>query len=87
MVMILQFKGCMDRVNKFFRKVYSSPAILWKGFATLIFITIGLAILIVPSLTGGDNTIRTGFGGMITVYGLYRFWTFYMDVKNLDDAE
>ena len=86
MVMILQFKEDMDRVNKFFRKVYTSPAIMWKGCAALVFITIGIAILVIPSLTGGDATIRTGFGGMLSVYGLFRLWTFYMDVKRLDDV-
>ena len=86
MVMILQFKEDMDRINDFFKKVYSHPSTLWKGCFALLFISIGIAILILPSLTGGDMTIRTGFGGMITVYGLYRFWTFYMDVKGLDDV-
>jgi len=86
MVMILQFKDNMDKLNKFFRKVYSSPAIMWKGCAALIFVTIGLAILAVPSLTGGPLSLRLSFGGLITVYGLFRFWTFYMDIKGLDDV-
>ncbi len=86
MVMILQFKEDMDHINDFFKKVYTHPAIMWKGCFAVLFIALGPAILILPSLTGGDMTIRAGFGGMITVYGLYRFWTFYMDVKGLDDV-
>ena len=77
----------MDRINRFFRKVYSSPAIMWKGCAAVLFITIGIAILALPNLTGGDLTIRKGFGGMLTVYGLYRLWTFYLDVKEIDDVK
>ena len=84
--MILQFKDDMKPANNFFKKVLTSPAIMWKGCAAVVFICIGIAILAVPSLTGGDTTIRTGFGGMLTVYGLYRSWTFYMDVKGLDDV-
>ncbi len=86
MVMILQFKEGMDEINKFFRKVYSSPAIMWKGAAALIFISFGIAVFAIPSLTAGiTTTMRTGFAGMLTVYGLFRFWTFYMDIKGMDD--
>ena len=59
---------------------------MWKGCFAVLFIALGPAILVLPSLTGGDMTMREGLGGMITVYGLYRFWTFYMDVKGLDDV-
>ena len=86
MVMILQFKDQMDKFNKFFRKVYSSPLIMWNGTAALIFIFIGLTVMLVPSVMGGDATIRYGFGGMLTVYGVFRFWTFYKAVNARDDV-
>ena len=86
MVMILQFKDEMNKLNEFFRKVYSSPAIMWVGSVALIFSVIGVAILLVPSVTGGDSTIRFGLGGMLTVYGLFRFWTFYRAVNTRDDV-
>lgn len=85
MVMILQFKDNMDELNKFFRKVYSSPAAMWKGIAALIFITTGTALVIIPSLTGWDFKPRLGFGGMMIIYGLFRLWTFYIDIKGQDD--
>jgi len=76
----------MDKLNKFFRKVYTSPAMMWKGCAALIFITIGIAVIAVPSLTGGgEMKMRLGFGGLITVYGFFRLWTFYLDYKVIED--
>lgn len=75
----------MDELNKFFKKVYTNPAAMWKGCAALIFVTIGLAVIIIPSLMGGSLGLRLGFGGLTTVYGLFRFWTFYIDIKGMDN--
>ena len=87
MVMILQFKEEMDDLNKFFKKVVSSGALMWKGCAALLFMCIGLAVLLVPSLTAGaEPKLRSGVGGLITAYGIFRLWTFYMEYKRLDDV-
>ena len=86
MVMILQFKDKMDKLNQFFRKVYSSPLVMWNGTAAVIFLVIGLTVMLVPSVMGADATIRFGFGSMLTIYGLFRLWTFYKSVNTRDDA-
>jgi hypothetical protein len=86
MVMILQFKDDMNDLNNFFRKLYSSPVLLWNLTAAIIFISLGVAILVVPSITGSDNRFRFGFGSILTIYGLFRFWTFYMGAKDKNDA-
>jgi len=86
MIMILQFKDDMNKRNDFFRKLNTSPVLLWNALAAIIFIGLGLAIVIVPSLTGSDMRLRIGLGGILTVYGLFRFWTFYNGVKDRDDA-
>ena len=82
MIMILQFKDDMEKRNNFFRKVTSSPIILWNASAALIFVTLGAAILIKPSLMGTDRSLGMGFGGILTIYGVFRFWTFYQGIKD-----
>jgi hypothetical protein len=59
---------------------------MWNGAAALIFIFLGLAILLFPSVMRGDNTMRFGFGGMIAIYGLFRLWTFYTGIKGRRDV-
>jgi hypothetical protein len=76
----------MSNLNDFFRKMYSSPSLLWGGMAAVIFIVLGLAIMIMPSLTGFEPRTQFGLGGILIVYGLYRFWSFYSGIKDRDNG-
>jgi hypothetical protein len=86
MVMILQFNREMDNSNKFFKTLYSSPSLLWKAGAGLIFFFLSIALVVNPSLTGGltDNT-RWMLGGVMMLYALFRFYSFYAEYKSYGD--
>ena len=74
----------MDKLNQFFRKLYSNPALLWAFFASLLFIALSLVIFFVPSYGFADPKYRITLGGGILLYGLFRLYTFYMAFKSLD---
>jgi hypothetical protein len=76
----------MESLNKFFLKLYSSPSLLWKLGASIIFIAFAIAIWIVPSLTAGlTSGMRTAFAVLLTFYGLFRFATFYNEFRRGND--
>ncbi|MBL0309444.1 MAG: DUF308 domain-containing protein [Bacteroidetes bacterium] len=77
----------MNRLNQFFRKVYSSPSLIWKAGIGLLFIVLGLAIIFYPAFANAlSETARYSFSALLVFYGLFRLVTFYMEYKN-DDAE
>ncbi len=70
--------------NSFVQKIFNSPALIWKAGAGLMFVGLAIAIAFVPSLTDGlDKTTRYSFGGLLTVYGLFRLGTFYAEYKRM----
>lgn len=76
----------MNDFNKFFKTLYSSPAMIWKGGSGILFISLAIAILAMPSLTTGfDNSGRYMFGGMLFIYGIFRLYGCYADYKYLSD--
>ncbi len=78
----------MDKLNEFFRVIYSNPMLIWKAGAGMIFTGFALALFFMPSLSSGlgDGTARL-FAGLLLLYGLYRLFTFYADYKNIRDGK
>jgi hypothetical protein len=76
----------MNNVNNFFRKLYSSPPLIWKAGAGLMFVGLALAILFMPSLINGltDNS-RFAFAGLLGIYGMFRLMTFYTEYKRIEN--
>lgn len=76
----------MDKLNHFFKQLYSSPSLLWKAGAGLIFFCFSIAIIFVPSLSLGftDNS-RYLFAGLLMFYALFRFYGFYVEYKSYHD--
>ena len=88
MIMILQFNKEMNPLNKFFKKFYSTPSLLWKIGAALIFFFFSLSIAFLPNLTiGFTDSSRLMFAGLLFVYSLFRFYTFYAEYKSYEDEE
>ncbi|MFN8288336.1 MAG: hypothetical protein U0V74_16385 [Chitinophagales bacterium] len=84
--MILQFME-MDKLNAFFRIVFSNPMLIWKAGAGLVFMGFGLAMFFMPGLSGlGDGTTKL-FAGLLFLYGAYRMVTFYVDYKSIRDGK
>lgn len=82
MVMIFRFKT-MNKINQFFRRLYTQPSLIWKLGAGFIFVTMGLVLLFVPKLTYGlENGTKYGFIGLLILYGFFRLVTFYIEFKN-----
>lgn len=75
----------MDSLNNFFRKLYTNPALLWRGGAGLVFFCLGFAMFFMPNLTGLDTTPRAAFSGLLVLYGAFRLGGFYTSYKNLDN--
>ena len=76
----------MNQLNQFFKKLYSSPSLLWKAGAAMMFLVLAIAILFVPSLTiGFTDGLRYGFAGLLVMYGLFRLFTFYSEYKRMED--
>ena len=78
----------MNKSNQFFKKIYSSPSLLWKACAGVLFLGLAIVILFVHSLTGNiGNSTRYSFAGLLIVYALFRFGTFYVEFKREDRDE
>jgi len=76
----------MTTFNKFFKKLYRSPSMLWKGGAGFIFFCFSLAIVFVPSLNLGlvDNS-RYLFAALLMAYALFRLYSCYAEYKSMED--
>ena len=82
MVMIFFFKA-MNKINQFFRTLYTRPGLMWKFGAGFIFLTMGLVLLFVPKLTYGlEDGTKFGFIGLLILYGFFRLVTFCIEFKN-----
>lgn len=76
----------MNRSNQFFKRLYSRPSLLWKACAGIMFFALALVILFIPSITGNlDDNTRYAFAGVLIVYALFRFGTFYAEFKRDSD--
>lgn len=85
MVMILLFYK-MDGINRFFRKLYSNPSLLWKGGAGVLFLALALVIIFVPKFTQGlEKSTRIAFSALLVLYGLFRLSTFYVEYNRKGD--
>ena len=72
--------------DSFIQKIFRSPGLIWKAGAGLLFIGLAVAIAFVPSLTDNiDKSTRYAFGGLLTVYGLFRLGTFYTEYKRMNN--
>jgi len=76
----------MEDLNKFFKKLYQSPSMLWKAGAGLIFFCFSLAILVKPMLFAGfaDST-RYMLAVLMMLYALFRFYGCYVEYKSYRD--
>ena len=75
----------MNDRNGFFKKVYSSPSLLWKGGASLLFIGLAITIAAFPAFIELDKKTRYLFAGMLLIYGLFRLGPFYAEYKRSDN--
>lgn len=76
----------MNKQNQFFSRVFASPSLIWKGGAGLLFIAIAIVIALFPSLTNGISSgTRYAFAALLTVYGLFRIGTFYVEYKSISN--
>ena len=76
----------MDNLNKFFAKLFSRPALLWKAGAGILFVGLAIAMFVVPSFINGlDNGTRLGFAFLLLIYGAFRFSTFYIEYNRKED--
>lgn len=74
----------MDNRPNIFSKLLSSPLMLLKAVASLVFITVAIYIFV---QFGVKDLSLFGFGCVIFVYGIWRFYTFYADFKRLEENE
>lgn len=78
----------MDKLNDFFKTLYSNPALMWKAGAGFLFLTIGLVIFFLPSLLGQiEDSKRLLIAAFIGGYGLFRLVTFYVEYKQVKNDE
>jgi hypothetical protein len=76
----------LNETNRFFKKLYSSPSLLWKGGAGVLFIALGFTIVAFPAFIDGlDVKTRYLFAGLLILYGLFRWGTFYAEYKSKRD--
>jgi hypothetical protein len=68
--------------NNFFRKLSTHPALIWKGGVAVIFIPTAVAMFFMYGL---HDFSMGAFAGLLFLYGLYRFYTFYQELKRPDD--
>ena len=72
----------------FYKKIFSNPSLIWKAAAGTMFLGLAVVIAFVPSLTEGlTNNTRYAFGGLLTIYALFRLGTFYAEYKRLEDEQ
>ena len=76
----------LERRKNFFMKVASSPSLIWKLGAGVLFLVLALAFLIYPSIIEGlSENSRYAFAGLLFVYGSFRLITFYSEFKSIVD--
>ncbi len=76
----------MERPNQFFRKLYSSPSLLWKVGAGILFIVLALILFFAPSLAYGiKEKTKDLFSFLLLLYGFFRLSTFYVEYNRKDD--
>ncbi len=76
----------MGDFNKFFKKLATSPSLLWKAGAGFIFFCFAIVFLAMPSLTPGftDGT-RLMLGLLMMAYALFRFYSCYAEYKSYEN--
>lgn len=78
----------MNKLNDFFKFLYSHPALMWKAGAGLLFVSIAFAIFFIPSLLGDvDDSKKLLFTIFVGGYGLFRLVTFYVEYKQMKNEE
>lgn len=79
----------MKTKKPFLIRLVANPSLLWKAIASVVFISLAIAFLVLPSIMVGevDAFTRYGFGGMLLAYGSFRLYMFYGEYRNLDDEE
>jgi hypothetical protein len=76
----------MSNPLEFMRKISSSPSLIWKGGAGVLFLVMALAFIVYPDLIDdlSDNS-RYAFSGLLAFYGAFRLITFYNEFKRKED--
>lgn len=70
-----------ERIRK--RKGYRSPMLILGLTMTVIYFILGIVFLLKPdALPNVPANFRIGFSVMLLVYGAYRSWRLYADVKS-----
>ncbi|HLP20586.1 MAG TPA: hypothetical protein VK174_09810 [Chitinophagales bacterium] len=76
----------MNNTNNFFKILYSSPSMIWKGGVGLLFVGLAFAILFLPSFDLGlESGSRYAFGGLLLLYGGFRLYSCYAEYKLIRD--
>jgi len=76
----------MDDLNRFFKILFSSPAMLWKAGVGVIFFGLGLGVIFMPGLSLGlVPSSRYAFAGLMLLYSLFRFYGVYAEYKSYRD--
>ncbi len=76
----------MSDLNNFFKTLYRSPSMIWKGGAGLLFLCMGVATLVSPSFNIGlEGGAAYAFSGLLVLYGLFRLWGCYAEYKTPRD--
>ncbi len=76
----------MNNRNQFFKRLYSSPSMLWKAGAGVLFLILSVVFALSPEIINGlTNNSRYALAALLAVWGLFRLITFYNEYKRTQD--
>jgi hypothetical protein len=75
-------------MNNLLSKILTTPTLLWKAIASLVFVGLGISFLVLPNIIVGlESGVRNTFSALLTMYGLFRLYTLYAEIKRREDLE
>ncbi|HRP39665.1 MAG TPA: hypothetical protein PLM55_08285 [Chitinophagales bacterium] len=75
-------------MNNFFKILAKYPTVSLRLLFALVFVSISLVILYIPSVTNGANAnTRVIFSALTFVYASYRFVTFWLEYQKAKKEE
>ena len=84
-------------MSNFLKNIYTSPSLIWKAGAGVLFLILAVVVFAVPDITSGftarysdtwsELQVRSSIAGIFALYGCFRLFSFYLEYRNSTSNE